>query len=149
MQTFVPYPDSELSASLLDDRRLNKQRVETFQILRAITDDTYGWQNHPAVQMWRGHVGALRVYGLAMCDVWSARGGNDNADLRGRIAAFDSADVSSPAWWGDDRVHASHRGNLIRKDADWYGRFWDDEPCPYFWPLQHSDYDTCYGLIRP
>lgn len=140
MQTFVPYPDSELSASLLDDRRLNKQRVETFQILRAITDDTYGWQRHPAVEMWRGHVGALRVYGLAMCDVWSARGGNDNADLRGRIAAFDSADESSPAWWGDDRVHASHRGNLIRKDAGWYGRFWDDEPCPYFWPLQHSDY---------
>lgn len=140
MQTFVPYPDSELSASLLDNRRLNKQRVETFQILRAITDDTYGWQNHPAVQMWRGHTAALRVYGLAMCDLWSIRGGNDKADLRGRIAAFDSVDESFPAWWGDDRVHASHRANLLMKDADWYRRFWDDKPRPYFWPLKHSDY---------
>ena len=59
MQTFLPYPDDRASAADLDDRRLGKQRVETLQILRALTWRTYGWQNHPAVRMWRGFVPAL------------------------------------------------------------------------------------------
>ena len=60
MQTFLPYPDFAKSAACLDNKRLNKQIVECYQILRAITDPTYGWQNHPAVNMWRGFKGAYR-----------------------------------------------------------------------------------------
>ena len=51
MQTFLPYPDFEASAAVLDDRRLGTPRVETYQILRALTWPRYGWKNHPAVRM--------------------------------------------------------------------------------------------------
>ena len=56
MQTFLPYADPRASAACLDDRRLGKQRVETFQVLRAITWPTYGWKHHPVTRMWRGFV---------------------------------------------------------------------------------------------
>ena len=36
MQTFLPYPSFELSARVLDDKRLGKQRVECLQILKAL-----------------------------------------------------------------------------------------------------------------
>jgi Pyrimidine dimer DNA glycosylase len=37
MQTFLPYSDITESLRVLDDKRLGKQRVETFQIINAIT----------------------------------------------------------------------------------------------------------------
>ena len=36
VQTFLPYPDFERTAEVLDDRRLGKQRVEVLQILNAM-----------------------------------------------------------------------------------------------------------------
>ena len=51
VQTFLPYPDFERSARTLDPKRLGKQRVETIQVVRALTRPGYGWANHPAVLM--------------------------------------------------------------------------------------------------
>lgn len=59
VQTFLPYPDFERSAAVLDPARLGKQRVETLQVLRALELPDYGWRNHPAVGMWRGRTPAL------------------------------------------------------------------------------------------
>lgn len=67
MNTFLPYPSFRHSAACLDDKRLGKQRVETIQILRAHLDDGYGWQNHPAVRMWRGYSFQLAEYGIVIC----------------------------------------------------------------------------------
>ena len=78
MQTFLPYPDLRASCVVLDDRRLGKQRVETFQILRALTWPEYAWKNHPAVRMWRGFVPALVEYGLENCREWTRRGYADS-----------------------------------------------------------------------
>ena len=77
MQTFVPYADFERSARALDDRRLGKQRVETIQIVRALTVPGYAWASHPAVLMWKGYEEALGRYGLTCCDVWLERGFGD------------------------------------------------------------------------
>jgi hypothetical protein len=68
VQTFLPYEDFVATAAVLDDRRLGRQRVETYQILRALTWTSYGWKNHPAVKMWREFVPALVRYGLDVCD---------------------------------------------------------------------------------
>ena len=73
MQTFLPYPDFEKSLRALDYRRLGKQRVEAYQILRAIKHGG-GWRNHPAVKMWRGHVNALKRYHNMCIDEWVRRG---------------------------------------------------------------------------
>lgn len=140
MQTFVPYADIHRIAAVLDRRRLNKQRVEAFQVLRAITDADYGWQGHPAVHMWRGYGGALRLYALAMCDEWRAQGGADNAALRERIAAFQFDDEAFPPWWGDERVHRSHRSNLLAKEPFYYAEYWHEDEMPYFWPSKQPEY---------
>ncbi|TMR24154.1 hypothetical protein ETD86_05390 [Nonomuraea turkmeniaca] len=59
MQTFLPYPDFAASAAVLDPLRLDKQRVEALQILRALTVSEYGWRHHPVVKMWAGYEAAL------------------------------------------------------------------------------------------
>lgn len=136
MQTFLPYPDFDESAAALDDVRLGKQRVEAYQILRTLLGITQGWRHHPAVTMWRGHPNALIDYGAAMCREWTRRGRADT--VLDKLLAHRTADPAEPpAWFGDAAFHASHRSNLLRKDADWYGRFGWAEPAdlPYVWPV--------------
>ena len=74
MQTFLPYSDFRRTASVLDLRRLGKQRVETLQILRALTFDDYGWRSHPAVTMWVGYTPALVTYGVVVTERWCKAG---------------------------------------------------------------------------
>lgn len=77
MQTFLPYPDFTASGLVLDQKRLGKQRVETIQVLRGLTQPGYGWRHHPAVKMWAGYEEALVRYGLDFCTVWCATGRAD------------------------------------------------------------------------
>ena len=54
MQTFLPYKTFKQSAQVLDNKRLGKQRVEAYQILRALCGESKGWVHQPATVMWRG-----------------------------------------------------------------------------------------------
>jgi len=135
MQTFLPTPDFYESAQVLDRQRLGKQRVETLQILNALHDPSYGWQNHPATTMWRGHEGSLVAYGLDVCRAWTDRGYKDTcAD---KIRAFMTEVQTPPSWLGDEEVHRSHRSNLLRKAPDYYRQFWPTDPddLEYVWPV--------------
>ncbi|TFV53037.1 MSMEG_6728 family protein [Blastococcus sp. TF02A-35] len=149
MQTFVPVPDFEESARLLDSPRLGKQRVETLQILRALELPDYGWASHPAVLMWKGRTPALVAYGLAMARVWRERGFADTTEAQigefapevvGRSQAELAAAGLLPSWVGNEELHRSHRSNLVAKDPEFYrGRFTElfgPEPddLPYLWP---------------
>jgi len=149
VQTFLPYPDFAAASAALDDRRLGKQRVETLQVLRALTRETYGWKHHPAVLMWVGYEAALAAYGLANCAEWLRRGHADTcaatmaADLAiaGLPAPQSQADLGKdlmPPWLGDDRLHRSHQASLLRKDPEFYGpRFPGVDPeLPYYWPVR-------------
>jgi hypothetical protein len=142
MQTFLPYASFARSAEALDVPRLGKQRVETFQLLRANTIPDYGWRHHPAAKMWRGHLPALVVYGLAMTDAWTATGRADT--VREKILAFApevdglaQEDLDLPPWIGDEAFHLSHRSNLVRKDPEFYRPRFGDIPddLPYIWPV--------------
>lgn len=147
MQTFLPYPDFKASASVLDWRRLGKQRVECEQILKAITDPNYSWQNHPAVNMWRGYTRALAEYGCVICNEWIERGYRDSMYVR--IRRFIPNEhpavlgrLQLPHWFGDLDFHLMHRRVLLAKDPDWYSQFFDCEPAiavngkwPYVWPV--------------
>lgn len=137
MQTFVPATSMYRCAGILDVKRLGKQRVEVLQLLNAIHGKSKGWVNHPAAVMWRENVNGLIAYGAAMCQTWTALGYKDTCN--DKILAFGTPMFDDlPTWWGDERVHSSHRANLLRKDPDWYGRFgWTEDPnTPYFWPNQ-------------
>ncbi|MEO7260403.1 MAG: MSMEG_6728 family protein [Jatrophihabitantaceae bacterium] len=145
MQTFLPYPSFLASAQVLDRQRLGKQRVETLQILRALELPDYGWQNHPAVRMWRGRTPALVRYGLDCVRVWTSRGHADStADqiaefapwVRARTQADLQRDSLLPGWLGDERLHRSHRSQLIAKEPEFYRPLFPESPenLDYFWP---------------
>ena len=147
MQTFMPEDTFTASAHALDHRRLGKQRVEAKQIYLALTNPDYGWQNHPAVLMWRGHEGALLMYGHAMSLEWAHRGYKDNLmpffeEEMGNYSTF-----PYPPWMCDQRLHNSHRSNLLRKDPEWYSQYQWDVPHDliYFWPTKEEDYAHVYA----
>jgi hypothetical protein len=144
VQTFLPYASFAETARVLDPRRLGKQRVETLQILRAITIPTYGWQHHPAVAMWRGHVAALAAYGVEVSREWIRRGHPDTCEAQiaefadGREQEELAAAGLLPGWLGDEAFHRAHRSSLLRKDPAWYGPVFGDVPddLPYVWPVR-------------
>ena len=150
MQTFLPHPDFEASARALDRKRLGKQRVETIQVVRALTVPGYGWANHPAALMWRGFEEALGRYGFACCEVWLDLGFGDTcaatiaADLRtaGIPVVRSQAELAEagalPPWLGDADLHLSHQSALVRKDPDHYRPLFPDVPddLPYVWPVR-------------
>ena len=142
MQTFLPFPDFHQSAAALDPARLGKQRVEALQILRALVIPEYGWQSHPATRMWMGYVPALTLYGLAMVDEWTSRGGADTT--REKITEFApqaahrayAEKIPMPPWLGDADLHLSHRSKLIGKEPRFYTEVFPGTPADleYVWP---------------
>lgn len=149
MQTFLPISGYAASASVLDNRRLGKQRVECKQILRAlgvqvgsVSVISAGWRRHPAVLMWKGHEYSLCVYAMRVCDEWIRRGYRDTLLDQFRDASTqlwnDCRSLDLPNWFGDHDFHASHRSNLLRKDPKWYGQFgWTEtDDLPYVWPTK-------------
>lgn len=141
MQTFLPLPSFAASAAALDWRRLGNQRIEAKVIVRVLLGEVDGWRNHPAVRMWRGHLGALLMYGLDVCAEWRRRGYRDRqlewfglrlGELHGSAGRFGSM----PSWLGRGDFHASHRAALLAKDPEWYGQFgWAEDPAVrYVWP---------------
>lgn len=146
MQTFLPYPSFAESAAVLDGPRLGKQRVETLQLLRALTVLDYGWRHHPAAKMWAHRLPALVAYGLAMTDAWVARGHADT--VRPQLLAFapevdgmPQDAIRMPDWLGDEAFHLAHRSNLVRKDPEFYRAAFGDIPddLPYVWPAGATD----------
>ena len=131
MQTFLPYSNFVDSAAILDYRRLGKQRVECFQLLKALKYGG-GWSNHPACKMWRGYEEALETYMAECIAEWVRRGYKNTMSAKIHIG------YKSPPWFGDEGFHASHRSNLLRKDPAYYSRFDWKEPddLPYVWPVQ-------------
>jgi hypothetical protein len=122
MQTFLPYADLTESLRVLDNKRLGKQRVETYQIISAITgrlklDGTpyKGWVNHPCSVMWRNHVPLLKMYLNASIDEWVSRGFKNTMDKEDI-----DEEVTYPDWFGNQKFHDSHKSNLLKKDFDFY-----------------------------
>lgn len=140
MQTFLPYANFTRSAKSLDRTRLGKQRVENLQIIKALNDPSYGWQNHPAVKMWRGRRGALLMYQEAICNEWTGRGYKDTCLEKSKALVTDIpvSEWSAPAWLGNFDLHQSHRSNLLRKDGEHYGKIFEanlSSDLPYVWPV--------------
>ena len=153
MQTFLPYPDFAKSASVLDYRRLGKQRVECKQLLSALGFEIMsgrlvdvsmvegrkaGWVNHPATKMWRGYEAALAEYQLHMIMEWKRRGYNNTMET---LDVNNARIFMNPPWLGDETFHASHRSNLLRKDPEFYGKYGWTEPHnqQYLWPTPKAD----------
>lgn len=153
MQTFLPYKDFDKSAHALDSRRLNKQILEGYQILKVLNnpDPRAGWRNHPAVKMWRGFENTLFTYILAMIAEADRRGiktdkNKDNL-IQLRVATIQNWGSGTPPWYNNEsimkKVTTTHKANLYRKDDAYYNHFAkyvisrNNTPCcatcNYFW----------------
>lgn len=145
MQTFLPYPDFVESARCLDYQRLGKQRSEAKTIILTIDEGRSSWANHPAVNMWRGYVNALRLYHDTVVVEWIKRGYKNNMELFGMY----EKDIVFPPWLGDPLFHASHRAALMFKDPYYYGRYGWEEGEFYLWPYWTNEEKTKYELRNP
>lgn len=155
MQTFVPFPDFAESATVLDNKRLNKQLLEGRQVYSIISSgrDRGAWVNHPAVKMWRNRDNALFHYLIAVKDECVSRGIQTDKNWTAILTMhqnnwYRGDNLIMPEWWGDERVHQSHRNNLYRKDPDYYAEFMYDDfisccnTCNYFWPTHTLYYNA-------
>lgn len=138
MQTFLPYPSFYDSVKSLDYRRLGKQRIEAMQLVNSTLklaqdpNTKVGWANHPARTMWTGYLDALKTYHNMCIEEWVRRGYKNTMKLYEL-----PSHITLPHWLGREDFHASHRSNLLRKDAIWYGQFGWSEPnnLEYVWPV--------------
>jgi len=145
MQTFLPLSNFSETARCLDFKRLGKQRVEAWQILQALENPKYGWQNHPAKKMWEGHNRLLCLYGLAICDEWISRMFRDSLRVKfySELVRLDDLwfdgkySEKYPEWLGEEKLHSSHRAALLAKNYNYYKQFkWSEEPIiNYYWPI--------------
>jgi len=153
MQTFLPYKDFTKSAEALDSKRLNKQVLEGYQILKVLSnpDPRAGWRNHPAVKMWRGYEHMLLEYVMTMVAEADRRGIKTDKNVANIEALIMSEGMfwgnDVPAWYEDDivmrKVTTTHKASLYRKDPVYYTGFVkaqsskDNTPCcdtcQYYW----------------
>ncbi|MFA5397979.1 MAG: MSMEG_6728 family protein [Methanogenium sp.] len=142
MNTFLPFTDFAESAAVLDNKRLGKQRVETYQILRVLLNitESKAWRNHPAVKMWKNHEGCLIEYGIAICTEWRKRGFKDTClDKINALRKYVmSESYVKPEWLGNENLHLAYKSNLLRKDFNYYKQYnWPcDNNLSYIWPVK-------------
>lgn len=141
MQTFLPYSDFISCAEVLDSKRLGKQRVEAYQILRCI-ETPNRWHHHPTIEMWRNHTELLKLYMNVMITFWISRGYKNTM----QIQPVEQTKLVLPDWLGAEELHSSHRSNLLRKNYDHYKQFgWTESPeQPYWWPYRFDEKSECW-----
>lgn len=145
MNTFLPFPTFADSARVLDNKRLNKQIVEAYQLIQG------QWPNHPCSKMWSKNIECLKLYFNFCLQEWKI--------VRGKNHKFDFMICDKwefPTWINEPLVFFTHKVNLLRKDFFWYSQHITDTfiienlstfPEGYFWPVgplgkigqEHSD----------
>jgi hypothetical protein len=115
VNTFVTSDSVVECAKALDYRRLGKQRVEAYQLWRALMGMTKGWTKHPATLMWTGHTCFLALYCNTMIDEWIARGYKNTMQKLPHCK-----NPRPPWWWGWEPLTLSHKASLNRKMPTYY-----------------------------
>jgi Pyrimidine dimer DNA glycosylase len=162
VQTFLPYTSTIACAQGLDNKRLNKQILEGYQILNILSGKSKGgaWRNHPAVLMWKGFERGLWTYIEAMVQIANLRGIKTENNVRNLKALHDQCwetwGDKRPEFWNDEtkvmRIVTTHRANLFNKDPMYYAKYQSavnspynspccpdrKEPCKYYWPTHEE-----------
>lgn len=170
VNTFLPFSDFQLSAKCLDMKRLGNQRSEARLIIQTLEreaaekeeeEDTEGqlkefkksWIHHPACQMWRGYVDALKWYYNEMVLEWIHRGYRNTMVL---YFLPPQGDIKLPWFFGWEPFHLTHQASLLRKSPRHYrDKFLTDEfktlspiverlakTTGYIWPSDFSAIDV-------
>lgn len=160
IQTFLPWPEFHLSAKVLDNNRLNKQRHEGWQLLQALADINNGIDknakpaypisilSHPTTLMWLGYERSLARYVCAICVEWTKRGYHDRVEgqvVKLMVSEFAGITSDNPPWLGLTILHENHRARLLQKENNHYQKQEFGRVPPTIgnlWPttLRHGDW---------
>lgn len=155
MQTFLPFRDFKQSAEALDSRRLNKQILEGYQLLKVLNnpDPRAAWRNHPAALMWKGSEHVLWDYIWEMIAEAEKRGIRTEKNKENLKAIYNPKwNKELPSWYTDEeqlvKVETTHKANLYLKEPESYLDFKvfveheSNTPCcdvcKYYWPTHLS-----------
>jgi len=116
MQIFITGTPFE-TARDLDPRRLNKQIIETGQIINAIIGVGKGWFNHPIVKMYKNHINFLISYSLCLESY-------KKGDLTKALFFSDVAMNNKPDFI-DNNLITQMKRRLYTKDKNYYSQ-WKD-----------------------
>ena len=155
MQTFLPFSDYETVAQTLDSKRLNKQILEGYQILKILSgaSESGAWRNHPAVLMWKKsevHLNDYIDHLVVEANLRNIKTDKNVSNLKELKTRFGNKWGNLvPFWMHKDhlyRVTTSHKANLYRKDSIHYAEFQFDTAkpccpgCLYYWPTHTLKY---------
>lgn len=152
MQAFIPfYSNFYHTAKCLDNKRLNKQIVEGYQIISGRLSPSHA--NHPVVRMWKPFFGTLAEYLGVLCDEYTLRFNKQHKVHTFLLEnKFANQDKTQP-WFLDmeDDIPKyndisylfvlSQRVNLLRKNYSHYSKFFmvkhalEIYPDGYCWPI--------------
>jgi len=153
MQTFL-LSDKEFAETIyfkdlckglefLDNKRLNKQILEAYQILQILIKGTGRYLSHPVVQMWMSSENLLARYGFECCKAFQSKSAIKT--IHKYMSFFEEycytarhAYFKEPFWLENQNfLHElvkSHKSNLQYKDSSYY-QFNDiDSNLLYVWP---------------
>lgn len=146
MQTFITHEDYVDTAKALDTKRLGKQRVEAYQILKALLGESNGWIHHPATKMWQGYEYELALYGLTVSVEFYERG-YDGLNMMSVFTEYmvklGNSNKEEYPWWAQEHeFRLSHQSNLLRKDTTFYADKFAGVPdnYPYLWPIDFGNF---------
>lgn len=162
MQVFAPYPSLETSVRCLDPSRLGNQIYR-----EAKTLISGGWPHHPASKMWWGCEASLALYCLYGLQELQSRGHQYDRWVLYYTSILNDQGFAVgdhpplPSWFGDDRVHSSHRSALLRKGIEdttfqrsrnlpgfpKLRKYWDNDTYQRAWEMcgKPNIQDTWYG----
>lgn len=149
MMTFLPYSDFWLSATSLDNQRLNKQVTECMQMINALEYGKKAWTHHAVTRMWWGHLDALKLYFNTVLQEAIIRG------IKRKESKYEfHNEITSPEWINDDTIFWSHRKALHAKNPIYYSDFsytHTVKETDELITIYYSDYPTATKkqLIRP
>lgn len=166
---FIIVPNIQLTADMMDKKRIGKQRIEVKQIIDILEEiDKNGSSksksrvSHPAIKSWIGYTNHLKVYFNIIVRKWISYGFKNNYELYdiderpynivpcifdGKTASYDISkfnQYSFPFWVSFPPFYMSHQASLCRKDPLHYRGLLRDELKPflnngYFWPSNVSN----------
>lgn len=133
MITYLPLESFKDSIASLSDQMLKNQLMRAKQILDILLGRVKSEKliNHPGIKMWKGYESALILYYNVCIKIYRMRGFNTDLKLEPVPEK-----IVWPHWKYNEKLHTSHRSNLLRIDEEYYrGWGWvESTTIPYFWP---------------
>ena len=123
MQIFLPYINIIEVAKCLDNRRLHKQIVECYQIMKAIKGESEAWKNHPICKMYKNNLKFLEAYTKTLELYKELSKNTTDSVLKNRMEVANKEAMSLIPSFITEEYLSTMKGRLYVKDSSHYAVF--------------------------